>query len=133
MVVRGDEVQGIAQLGAADPDVARAVRLPLGEPSVIADAVGRRRTWRGVLAAAPVHDRLLAWLGGPHPNEVLVVPMLLHDRAGLVFYGDDGAEDRPLGDAAELEWALLEAGLAMERDVLEQRLRDFARARGHQP
>jgi hypothetical protein len=133
MVVRGDEVQGIAQLGAADPDVARAVRLPLGEPSVIADAVGRRRTWRGTLASAPVHDRLLAWLGGPRPNEVLVVPMLLHDRAGLVFYGDDAAEARALGDATELEWALLEAGLAMERDVLEQRLRDFARARGHQP
>ena len=56
--------------------------------------------------------------------------MLLHDRAGLVFYGDDAAEGRALGDAAELEWALLEAGLAMERDVLEQRLRDFARARG---
>ena len=68
MVVRGDEVQGIAQLGAADPDVARAVRLPLGEPSVIADAVGRRRTWRGTLASVPVHDRLLAWLGGPRPN-----------------------------------------------------------------
>ncbi len=133
MAVRGDEVLGIALLGASDPDVARAVRLPLGEPSVIADAVGRRRTWRGTLSAAPVHDRLLAWLGGPRPNQVLVVPMLLHDRAGLVFYGDDAAQARPLGDAAELEWDLLEAGLAMERDVLEQRLRDFARARGHQP
>ncbi len=133
MVVRDDEVQGIAQLGASDPDVARAVRLPLGEPSVIADAVGQRRTWRGTLASVPVHDRLLAWLGGPRPNQALVVPMLLHDRAGLVFYGDDAAEGRALGDAAELEWALLEAGLAMERDVLEQRLRDFARARGYQP
>jgi hypothetical protein len=133
MVVRGDEVQGIAQLGASDPDVSRAVRLPLGEPSVIADAVGRRRTWKGVLPPGPVHERLLAWLGGEPPTQALVVPMLLHDRAGLVFYGDDAAEDRVLGDAAELEWALLEAGLAMERDVLEQRLRDFARARGHQP
>ncbi len=133
MAVRDDEVQGIAQLGASDPDIVRAVRLPLGEPSVIADAVGRRRTWKGVLPAVPVHDRLLAWLGGPRPGQALVVPMLLHDRAGLVFYGDDAGEQHALGDTAELEWALLEAGLAMERDVLDQRLRDFARARGYQP
>jgi hypothetical protein len=133
MAVRDDEVHGIAQLGASDPEVARAVRLPLDEPSVIADAVGRRRTWKGALPAVPVHDRLLAWLGGPHPAQALVVPMLFHGRAGLVFYGDDGAEPRALGDETELEWALLEAGLAMERDVLDQRLRDFARARGYQP
>jgi hypothetical protein len=50
-----------------------------------------------------------------------------------VFYGDDATSDRPLGPVEELEWALLEAGLAMERDLLEARLSDFERARGHRP
>ena len=40
---------------------------------------------------------------------------------------------RPLGAVEDLEWALLEAGLAMERDLLEERLRDFERARGFRP
>jgi hypothetical protein len=109
------------------------VRLPLGEPSVIADAVGRRETWKGALPETAMHERLLGWLGGSRPQEALVVPMLLHDRAGLVFYGDDAGDGRPIGPAVELEWALLDAGLAMERDLLEQRLRDFERLRGYRP
>ena len=70
---------------------------------------------------------------GERPNAALVVPMLLREGAGLVFYGDDGGEPRPLGDVVELEWALVEAGLAMERDLLDQRLSDFERARGYRP
>ncbi len=137
MLLRAEEVQGIAQVGldgAEDPEaVARSVRLPLTEPSVIAEAVEERRSWRGTLPPARIHDELLARIGGPRPREALVVPMLLQERGGLVFYGDDAAEDSPLGDTNDLEWALLEAGLAMERDVLEQRLRDFERARGYRP
>ena len=60
------------------------------------------------------------------------MPMVLRDGVGLVFYGDDAPAGRPLGPAEDLEWALLEAGLAMERDLLEERLRDFERARGLQ-
>jgi hypothetical protein len=137
MVVRADEVQGIGQVGLAtseEPDaLSRAVRLPLGQPSAIAEAVERRATRRGPLIPTPLDLSLLDALGGQRPSETLVVPMLLHDRGGLLFYGDDAGEGRPLGDAGELEWALLEAGLAMEHDMLEQRLRDFERARGYRP
>ncbi len=136
MAVRGDEVQGIGQLGfgSGEPDGFPAgLRVPLTEPSVVAQAIERRETWRGRMSQTPLHEKLLGALATPWPGESVVVPMMLHDRAGLVFYGDDAASDRPLGDARELEWALLEAGLAMERDVLEQRLRDFERARGYRP
>jgi hypothetical protein len=59
--------------------------------------------------------------------------MLLGEGAGLVFYGDNAPSGEPLGPSDDLEWALLEAGLAMERDLLEQRLADFERARGYRP
>jgi hypothetical protein len=137
LVVRGDEVQAAGHLGlarASDPDaLARSIRLPLGEPSMIADAVERRETRRGALEATPANDRLLGLLGGPRPTEALVVPMLLREGAGLVFYGDDAADGEPLGDPADLEWALLEAGLAMERELLDRRLAEFERARGYRP
>jgi hypothetical protein len=67
------------------------------------------------------------------PTEALVVPMVLRGGVGLVLYGDNGAGGRPLGPAEELEWALLEAGLAMERDLLERRLGEFEQARGYRP
>jgi hypothetical protein len=136
MAVRTDEVQGLGHVGFGatdEPDAACRIRVPLGQPSAIADAVERRRTWTGRLAPTPADEALLDALGGLRPGDALVVPMLLHDRTGLLFYGDDAADGQPLGDASELEWALLEAGLAMEQDMLEQRFRDFERARGYRP
>jgi len=137
LLLRGDEAQGVGQVGLDElpdaDDLARSVRLPLGEPSVVAEAVERRESWRGAVPAAPANERLLCLLGGVRPTEALVVPMVLRDGVGLVLYGDDGATGKPLGPTEDLEWALLEAGLAMERDLLEQRLQQFERARGHRP
>ena len=136
LVLRGDEAQGASQvgLGGGDPDeLARRVRLPLGEPGLVADAVNRRESWKGKVPAGGANDRLLELLGGVRPNQAVVVPMLLRAGAGLVFYGDDGGSSRPIGATEDLEWALLEAGLAMERDVLEHRLADFEQARGYRP
>ena len=136
MVLRGDEAQGASQFGLAgsDPDeTARRVRLALAESGIVADAVNRDESWTGRVPAGPGNDRLLELLGGVRPGAAMVVPMRLREGAGLVFYGDDGGELRPLGDVAELEWALVEAGLAMERDLLDQRLADFERARGYRP
>jgi hypothetical protein len=59
--------------------------------------------------------------------------MLVRDAAGLVFYGDNVPGLRPLGDAADLEWALLAAALSMERELLERRLLEFENARGYRP
>ena len=137
LLLRGDEAQGAGGVGLDDlpaaDELARSVRLPLREPSVVSEAVERRESWRGAVPPTPANQRLLAPLGGPHPAEALVVPMVLRDGVGLVFYGDDAASGRPLGPVDDLEWALLEAGLAMERDLLEERFRDFERARGHRP
>jgi hypothetical protein len=137
LLLRGDEVQGAGQVGldelpAAD-DLARSVRLPLGEPSIVSEAVERRASWKGAVPPGPANERLLSLLGGTRPTEALVVPMVLRGGVGLVFYGDNGLTARPLGPAEDLEWALLEAGLAMERDLLESRLLDFERARGYRP
>jgi hypothetical protein len=137
LVVRGDEVHGAGQFGlegSGDPDdVARRLRLPLGEPSAIAEAVKRRESWRGPLGATPANDELVRLLGGPRPSEAVVVPMLIREGVGLVLYGDNGTALGPIGPVEDLEWALLEAGLSMERDLLEARLRAFEQARGFRP
>jgi hypothetical protein len=137
LLLRGDEAQGAGQVGLDEmpeaDDLARSVRLPLGEPSVVSLAVERRESWKGAVPPGPANERLLARLGGVRPTEALVVPMVLRGGVGLVLYGDNGVAGRPLGPADDLEWALLEAGLAMERDLLERRLGEFELARGYRP
>lgn len=137
LVVRGDEAEEAGAIGLEEGPgpVApqRRVRLPLGEPSVVSAAVERKEVWRGAVPETPANEGLLARLGGPRPSEALVVPLLLSGAVGLVFYGDNAGEGRPFGPTEDLEWALLEAALAMERDLLEARLSDFERARGQRP
>jgi hypothetical protein len=137
LVLRGDEAQGAGQVGLEGApggvDSTSRIRLPLAEPSVVAEAVGQRRSFRGPVPATPANEKLLAQLGSARPTEALVIPMLLREGVGLVFYGDNGASGRPPGPSQDLEWALLEAGLAMEKDLLESRLRDFERVRGYRP
>lgn len=135
LVVRGDEAQGAAGFGLGEGSqdgVARAIRLPLAEPSLVAEAVAHRETRRG-LPPSGAADRLLQALGGPPPSDALAVPLLARETAGLVFYGDNAPTRAPLGDATELEWALLAAVLAMEREALERGLQEFECARGYRP
>jgi len=137
LVVRGDEARGSGHFGPGGQlganDVARGIRLSLGEPSAVSVAVERRVTWRGAVPETPANEQLLAQLGGARPSEAVVVPMLVREGAGLVLYGDDAPDGRAIGPVEELEWALLEAGLAMERDLLDERLRAFERVRGYRP
>jgi hypothetical protein len=134
LLVRGDEARGAGLFEeggrAGADDVARSIRLSLGEPSVVQAAVERRQTWKGAVPATSANDAMLARLGGGRPREAVVVPMLLREGAGVVFYGDDGGGTRRIGGVEELEWVLLEACLAMERDLLEERLHAFETARG---
>jgi hypothetical protein len=137
LIVRGDEVRGAGQFGldpsAVPDDLAHSIHLSLSEPTVVTDAVERRETWRGEVPATPPNDAFLGTLGDTRPGEAVVVPMLLRDGVGLVVYGDDAGSGQPLGPVGELEWSLLEAGLSMERDLLEDRMRAFEKARGYRP
>jgi len=136
-VVRGDEVHGAGQLGFdvdAEPEGhARGIRLPMADPSVVAEAAERRETWEGEIPRTEANEKLLEQLGGDWPKRAVVVPLMVREGVGLVLYGDNGLEDRPLGPVEELEWAILEASLSMERDLLESRLRAFEQARGYRP
>jgi hypothetical protein len=90
-------------------------------------------TYASRSSSPPLWRRRLNAARRGRASEAVVVPMILRDGVGLVFYGDDVPVGRALGPVEELEWALLEAGLGMERDLLEDRLRAFERARGHRP
>jgi hypothetical protein len=132
LVVRGDEVQGTVNFGLTQDDretPVRSIRVPLVEPSVFSDVIDRRETFRGPLLDVPENRRFVQMIGGANPREVVVVPMMVRESVHLIFYGDNLPEGRPIGPTEELELAMTEASLAMEREALEQRIRDFDRAR----
>ena len=130
-----DGIRGMGQVGVeidgkSGDDSVRSIRLPLDEPSVLADVVERRETYHGQMGYGRCDDQLIQHLGGEAPFEVVVVPMLVNNQVVGLLYGDNPVADGPIGSVDGLELLMLEAGLAMEKTALEIRLRSLQERTG---
>jgi hypothetical protein len=128
LAVRGNEARGVGQFGLPVDGGEAGVRqlsIPLDEPSVLADAVHRKETYIGPLDDAAGNAALLEQIGGGRPSAVLVVPMVVAGSVAMLFYGDNAADGRPIGASGDLARSVIEASLAMEKEALEERQRDF--------
>lgn len=124
--VRDGEAFGVAQIGlpsAGGPDDVdlRRIHFPADETAWFRKVLEARAPLR----AAPGDDGdrdLASRLGQAAPPEVYVAPIESGERIAAVLYADNLTTRRPLGDTSALEVVLHEAGLALERAVLERAL-----------
>ena len=132
-MVRDDEVVGIAQRGlptAGGPDEAgfRKVRVPLDEPACFHEVVANRRPHR--LVPDDDGDRQLTGrLGNAHPPEIYVAPIESGGQVAAILYADNLPGTRRMRDPAALTVVLHEAGLALDRALLERALAEAEGAR----
>ncbi len=80
---------------------------------------------RNALRAAPEDEgdqRLAVLLGNAIPGEAYVAPIESGERVVALLYADNLPGGEPIGDTSALEVVLHEAGLALERAVLERAL-----------
>jgi hypothetical protein len=129
--VRGDELAAMGHFGfeakEAGAGLPHNVRVPLGEPSLLSEVVQRKETYRGPLPPGEANARFLRDLGPETPGTVVVVPMIVAGSVATLFYGDDLPGRRPVGEVRPLEMLMTEAGLEMERQALEGRIKSFER------
>ena len=117
---------GLEAEGSTAPDErVRGLKIPLDQPSVVAEAAAVQDTVRGPLERTPWNERLAEELGGVMPSEAVAIPLTVNGTTAFVLYGDDLPDRRPLGSIEPLEVLLIEAGLAIEKDALEQRVRQI--------
>jgi hypothetical protein len=97
--------------GAAVPTALRALAIPLEIPSLLREALSARTSYRGPIGDGPANQLLASVLGGP-PAEILLAPMVLHDRALGVIYADSPKTEVPDG---MLDRLAFETAAAFER------------------
>jgi hypothetical protein len=116
-------------LGSADEPTAvvearmRTFAVPRSQPSVFLEVTEMMHTYRGPLKPCPWNDELVKRLGGLRPSEVVAIPIVVDGMIAAVFYGDNVPNQEAIGSVKGLELLMIEAGLAMERRLLQAKLR----------
>ncbi|MDH3255140.1 MAG: DUF4388 domain-containing protein [Acidobacteriota bacterium] len=135
--VRQGNFTGMQQFGVAPPDKnegerLRRIKIPLDQPSLLSAAANSKAGHSGPLEPIEWNLYLMSKLGGNTPSETAALPLVVNDDVLLVLYGDNAGSDRPLGSLDELELLLIQAGLAMEKRLLEKRIEHYHKLRGEE-
>ena len=129
MVTR-DEVRGLGQFGiemndgSADQKV-RQIRVPVSERSVFSDVISGKQAVKGKFTDSAWDTYLVRELGGAEPREFFLVPLISNGRVVAMLYGDNIPDNRPIPSITGLEIFTHQAGLAMEKALLERRLSEL--------
>lgn len=107
--------------GSADARI-RALKIVPGAGSLLAQVLTAQAPLKGPLTNAPADLELRDRLGGGKPNEVFLGPVVSEGKVVALVYGDNLAANIPLGNTEPLEIFLSQAGVAMEKALLERRL-----------
>jgi hypothetical protein len=125
-MVREEHAIGLAQIGlpkAGGPDDAGIgeVVVPHREPAWFRAVLEGRNPVRAV-PEDEGDQRLAVLLGNGIPGEAYVAPIESGESVVALLYADNLPGGEPIGDTAALEVILHEAGLALERALLERAL-----------
>lgn len=126
-LVKESEIVGLGQFGIdlkdESPDIkVRNMRIPVDEKNVFSHALEDMSPRSFRPTDGPWINYLFDQLGGDRPEEVFIGPLLSEGRVVAVLYGDNLPDQKPIGDTEALEIFLSQAGLAMEKALLERRL-----------
>ncbi|HUJ18447.1 MAG TPA: DUF4388 domain-containing protein [Nitrospirota bacterium] len=133
-MVKKDEVRGLGQFGieltGQSPDqVVRNIRIPLNQPSLFLTVIENRRTYQGQIEQNESNKYLVNELGGVMPDQVLAIPLVVDGKVALVVYGDNIPERRPIKGVDTLEIFMNQAGMALEKALLEKRIAELQKER----
>jgi hypothetical protein len=127
LLVKDEEIVGLGQFGielkgdSADVRV-RNTRLPKAEKHVFTEALKSFAPYHRNPENTDWNQYLFNQLGGDRPSDVFIGPLISEGRVVAVLYGDNLPEQKPVGDTESLEIFLSQAGMAMEKALLERRM-----------
>jgi hypothetical protein len=132
LLVKKESIEGLGQFGLEDRDGSadsrvRSLRIPRDQPSLFAPVLQTRFPLKGEADDSSWSGFFLDQLGEVRPSEVFVGPIVSEGKVVAVLYGDNLPEDKPIGDTESLEIFLGQAGIAMEKALLQRRLQDQGR------
>ena len=128
-MVKKDEIAGLGQFGIKDGDrsadgLVRGLRIARTGDALFSRVIDRPFPVRIHPEDVPESRFLFKRLGGGMPDEIFLGPLVSDGKVVAILYGDNLPGGGPIGDTEGLEIFLDQAGLAMEKALLQRRLRE---------
>lgn len=122
-------VSGAGQFGISGGTISgdervRTIRFPLEVDSMFHDSSRTHQAVTFVPHPTPLDTHIFEQLGGGIPVEAFIGPLVSHSRVIGFLYGDNLPEKRTIGDTETLSIFLSQAGIAMEKSMLEKKLHE---------
>jgi len=126
-LVKQTHIVGIGQFGLEPGDssadkAVRSLKIPVDEESLFTPVFEERVSLKTAPGRGAWNDYLFGKIGGT-PSEVFLGPLISEGEVVAILYGDNLPDGKPLGDTDSLEIFLSQAGVAMEKALLTQRLK----------
>jgi len=127
-MVGDEEILGLGQFGleieAADEKI-RKVKLGLKDSRFLSDIINNGTTYKGPLKRDSITERFITLIGGGWPKEVALFPIIAEQKVVAMLYCDNAPSGEPFAHTEGLEIFINQAGLALEKALLERRLRQI--------
>ena len=129
-----DEIAGLGQFGIQDADrsadaLVRSLRISRDGDTFFRRVIDQPFPQRIRADEDSGCRTLCERLGGGVPSEMFLGPLTSEGKVVAILYGDNLNSGGAIGDTEGLEIFLDQAGLAMEKALLQRRLREQAEVR----
>jgi len=122
------DMTGLGQFGLeierADEKV-RETALPMKESPFLAKIIDEAHSYKGPLDKDSVTETMVKEFGGGWPSEVGVFPVIAEGRVAAMLYCDNMTTGEPVAETEGLEIFISQAGLALEKSLLQRRLQEM--------
>jgi CheY-like chemotaxis protein len=121
-VISGSGQFGITGGAIGGDERVRSIQFPLESGSMFQEPYHTGRALSRAPDPTLLDVHIFEQLGGGVPEEFFIGPLISQSRVIGFLYGDNLPEKRPVGDIDSLTIFLSQAGLAMEKSLLERQL-----------
>ncbi len=127
--INDEVISGFGQFGITGGTISgdervRSIHFPRESGSMFDNALQTGQLQTFTPTPTPVDSHLFEQLGGGIPSEVFIGPLISQSRVIGFLYGDNLPDQQQIGDVESLAIFLAQAGISMEKSLLERQLHE---------
>lgn len=131
-VVKNDSFEGLGQFGVeSEGDDSnkriRTMKFSKNVPSILKDVLDSGAGIKKKMEDTEGNRYILDQFGGKFPKESYAAPVMAEGKVAVIVYGDNVPEYKDIGDTSAFEIFLMQAGVALERELLERKVMEISK------